>query len=430
MEQLLEMAKRVSDQAEIYSTDSRADSISFENARLKDIESSIQSGVSLRIIKNGVQGFAYTMNLIDRSGLIQNALDSLKGGVTGIFDFPLTKEVPSVDTYDPSLETVTASVIVEECQRVCELLSRLGKGQINLLAHRSINHRRILNSSGTDLAVKSSAYVLSTEILYPYTSASLHRSLLFKAFQKAPDDYLDYLSNTYAMSTKEVSPRGKEMKVLFLPETMYVLMSRLQSATNGVSIYQKISPVAEKIGGKVFDERITIYNDPLNDLLPGARSFDDEGIRCSLFPIVEKGVLKNFYYDLYFADKLNASPTGHGFRGSISSKPVPSLNHLSISPGKASFSDILRSIDRGVIVAGALGAHSGNIPLGDFSIGVSPALYVESGEIIGNIKDVMVAGNIYDTLKTVIEIENYFHPCFGGKFPAILFDNVNVTVRK
>ncbi len=197
-----------------------------------------------------------------------------------------------------------------------------------------------------------------------------------------------------------------------------------------MSIYQNISPVAGKIGEKIFDDKVSLSNNPLDDSIPGARAFDDEGTPCSLFPIVEKGVLKNFYYDLYFARKLKASPTGHGFRGSISSKPVPALNHLCISPGNASFYDLIRSIDRGIIIAGALGAHSGNIPNGDFSIGVSPALYVENGDIAGHVKDVMVAGNIYDVLKNVVAIENTVHPSFGGNFPAMLFDNVSVTIKK
>jgi PmbA protein len=90
----------------------------------------------------------------------------------------------------------------------------------------------------------------------------------------------------------------------------------------------------------------------------------------------------------------------------------------------------VRSIDCGIIVAGALGAHSGNIPHGDFSIGVSPALYIEKGEIAGHIKDVMVTGNIYDTLKSIIGIEDTLYLGSGGNFPSILFDSLNVTIKK
>jgi len=430
MVQLLETAMKVSDKAEVYSLDSRGDSVSFEDAQLKDINSSMQSGFSLRIIKNNILGFAYTRNLMNREELIRNALDSLKGGVEGLFELPLVKDLPSLNTYDLSIEAFTNLEMVEECTRICDLLSRKTKGQINISAYRSISRIRIINTSGTDLSLKSSAYGLNAQILYPYSSASLNRTLVSKTFKKASDEYLDYLVDTYDRSMKEVVPDGKKMKVLFLPETVYVLTWRLQSATSGLSLYQNISPVAEKIGKRIFDEKLSVYNDPLDDSVPGARAFDDEGTPCRRFPVVERGVLRNFYYDLYFARKLKTSPTGHGFKGSISSKPFPSLNRLTISPGSSLFSDLVQSIDRGIIIAGALGAHSGNIPNGDFSIGVSPAIYVEKGEIAGHVKDVMVSGNIYNTLKNIVEIENTLHPCYGGNFPSILFDNVNVTIKK
>lgn len=89
------MAKTVSDQAEIYSLDETTDGISFENAKLKDIESKAQSGLSLRIIKDGKLGFAYTKNLLNREELLQNAADSLKGGVEALFNLPLPKDLPS-----------------------------------------------------------------------------------------------------------------------------------------------------------------------------------------------------------------------------------------------------------------------------------------------------------------------------------------------
>jgi PmbA protein len=430
MEQLLEMTKKVTDKAEVYSVDSKGDSVSFEDAHLKDVQSSIQSGISLRIIKNNTLGFAHTKNLVNREELEKNALDSLKGGVEGFFELPLTKDLQSLDTYDPLIETITNSAIVEECSRVCNLLSQRTEGQINISAYRSVSSKRIINSCGTDLSLKSSAYILNTQVLYPYSYASLHRTLKSKSFKKSSDEYLDYFVDTYNRSMREITPDKNKMKVLFLPETMYVLMWRLQSATSGLSIYQNISPVAEKIGEKIFDEKLSIFNEPLDDSLPGARAFDDEGTPCSRFPVIERGMLRNFYYDLYFAQKLKTSPTGHGFKGSVSSKPAPALNHLVILPGNISFPGLIKSIDSGIIIAGALGAHSGNIPNGDFSIGVSPAIYIEKGEIVGNVKDVMVAGNIYDTLKNIVEIENTLHPCFGGKFPSILFDNVNVTIKK
>ena len=215
MEKLLEMAMKVSDQAEAYAIDTSGDRISFENSRLKDIKSSIQSGVSLRVLKNGFYGFAYTKSLSDRETLIQNALDSLKGKVDGDFTFPLTKDVQDLNTFDVSLETLLNSEVVDECSRACEFFSDKTTGQINVSAHRSLGSLRLLNSSGTDLSLRSSSYGLHPGLLYPYTSAALSRTFISKSFRKLPEEHLNFLAQTYNQSTKEINPgRNRERYLL------------------------------------------------------------------------------------------------------------------------------------------------------------------------------------------------------------------------
>ena len=77
-----------------------------------------------------------------------------------------------------------------------------------------------------------------------------------------------------------------------------------------------------------------------------------------------------------------------------------------------------------------MGAHSGNILNGDYSVGVSPALYIENGEIIGRVKDTMVAGNIYNTLKNVIAIGDTLNLVGNEMVPILLCDNVSVSAKK
>lgn len=435
MEKLLEMAQRVADQAEVFFIQDEADGASFENGRLKDIESKDQSGISLRLIKDDKVGFAYTKNLLDRGEFVQNALDSLKGGVEAPLDFPLTRKVPSLNTYDASIESLSNSALVEECTRVCEGMVPKTTGQINLSASRGIVRRRLINNHGTDLSARFSYYSLNAEILYPGSYSAIHRPLVRKKFEKAPVSYIQFLLDLYNSSLPEVTLPTGRMRVLFLPETLYALIWRLESATNGRNVYQKVSPLINKIGEAIFDEKLTIEDDPLDDRWPGARAFDDEGTACRSLPIVNRGVLKNFYYDLFYARKMTASPTGHGYKSAmwggetVSFKPAPSLAHLFIRPGDRSLAALIKTMDKGVIVAGVMGAHSGNILNGDFSVGLSPGLYVEGGEIRGHLKDAMVAGNIFEVMKKIIAMEDVLHPTYGGMFPAILFDDVSVATK-
>ena len=435
MEQLMEMAKRVSDQVELYALEEMGDGVGFENGKLKEIESQSQSGISLRVIRDGRLGFAYTKNLINREEFLQNALDSLKGKIEAPFDFPFTRHLLPLDSYDPSVELLSNRTMVEECQRVCEFVTSRTEGQVNVSGGRKTSRIRILNSRGTDISIAFSLYTFHTAVMYPNSYASIHRPWVHKRFEEVTDSSLRFILETYNQSLREIHPAGGKMKVLFLPETLYALLWRVQSVTNGRNIYQKISPVLGRLKEKVFDEKLTLYDDPLNDQVPGARGFDDEGTTCKPFPVVEKGVLTHFYYDLYHAGKMGVPPTGHGFKGgmwggeTISFKPSPSLEHLYIKPGEKSFPELLRLMDTGILIAGVMGAHSGNILNGDFSIGLSPGVYVEKGEIRGHVKDAMVAGNIFDTMTHIIEIEDTLHPASGGMFPAILFDGVSVATK-
>jgi len=435
MEKLLEIASKKTDQAEIYSLDETSDEIRFEDGKLKDIESKSQSGISLRMIKEGKLGFAYTKNLINPEETLQNAFASLKGGVEAPFSLPLTRLDLPLKTYDPSIEGLSNADIVEECKRVCDIIAPKTKGQVNLSAGRKIVRIRLINSQGTDLSSTSSFYFLGTEILYPGSYSSIHRGLIGKRFIQADNEYTNFLLDMYNPSGREVEPRGGKMKVLFLPESMYVLIWRVESATSGRNIHLKVSPIMGKLGEKVFDEKLTIFDDPLNDPVPGARGFDDEGVPCRTFSIIEKGVVANFYYDLNYATKMGVESTGHGYKASmwggetVSFKPSPSLEHLYIRTGSKSFPELVRSIEKGIIVAGAMGAHSGNIQNGDFSIGLSPGLYVEKGEILGHVKDAMIAGNVFDVMKNVVDLENAYHPAPTGTFPAVLFENVSVATR-
>ena len=435
MEQVLEMAKKVCDQAEIFTLEGASIGVSFENAALHDIDTDMESGFSLRIIKDNKLGFAYTRNLLDREELLQNALDSLEGGVEAGYEFPLTSALPQLDTFDESAESVTSTVLLEECRRVCDLLSAGSDGEIMAGAHLFTGTQRLLNSAGSDLSTRFSSVGVFGEIIFPGSGQGIGRFHSQKKFEPLPDRLIQETISWYTQAAREVTPKGGRMKVLFMPHSLYALTWRIKSGVSSKSVYDKISPLAGKVGQPIFDSKFSLISDPLDDRHPGARAFDDEGVPCSTMPIIENGVLNSFYYDLHYASKLKAVSTGHGFKSQqwggdvFSLKPTPSLSHLVVQPGDSSFEELLKSMDKGLIVEGALGAHSGNIPNGDYSIGADPAFYVENGEIVGRAKDVMVAGNIYETLKDIIALEDTLHRGSGGWMPAILCDNVSVSAK-
>jgi len=176
-------------------------------------------------------------------------------------------------------------------------------------------------------------------------------------------------------------------------------------------------------------EKLTLKDEPLNDSLPGARAFDDEGTPCRGLMLFERGVLRAFYNDRFYAHKTGTEPTGHGWRGDVTSRPEPSLAHLTMVPGERSLEQMLKLMGRGVIAVMPLGAHSGNRLHGDYSIGLAPGLWVEDGAIVGMVKDSLVTGNVYDDLKKVIAVEDRAHNAPMGRLPSLLLDDISFTTR-
>jgi PmbA protein len=151
--------------------------------------------------------------------------------------------------------------------------------------------------------------------------------------------------------------------------------------------------------------------------------------------LVEKGLLRSYYCDLLYARKLGALPTGHGYKTAmwggevVSFMPTPSLQHLTLGAGDRGLSEMISTMDRGIVVGQALGAHSGNIPNGDYSIGLAPGFYVERGEIVGRVKDAMASGNIYESLGNISAVENRLHHVQDGRYPAVLIEDASVAAQ-
>jgi PmbA protein len=437
MEILLAAARKAGAEAEVYALSSRSTAVSFENARLKDIEASIQSGLGLRLIKGGKLGLAYACNPPAPEELLKRALASIEaGGAEAPPAFSRPGAAALAGSYDPAIETLSTEQVADELAGICSRLGAVRDGQVNVSARFGTQEIRIVNSRGLDCAQKLSSYLVHPKLTFPGTYASINRALRAEGFARFPDETIEHLKGLFASAGRQARPRSGRMKALFLPEAMKVLYWRLEYGINAKNVFQKESRLLGRVGEKVFSDQLTFVDAP--GQRAGSRIFDDEGRPCRDTVLIERGVLKSYYSDLFYASKLGVPPSGHGYRAAqmgaetLSAPPAPALMHQGVLPGGVSLKEMIAKMDRGVIIGGAMGAHSGNFPNGDYSVGLAPALYVERGEIVGLVKDAMAAGNVYEELREVVAVESAAHAVAeapaGCRVPAVLVDGVSVTV--
>ena len=118
--------------------------------------------------------------------------------------------------------------------------------------------------------------------------------------------------------------------------------------------------------------------------------------------LIHQGKIDQFYSDRTIARSLGHSPTGNGFRPGLGGYPTPSLVNCIIESGKGSLSELISQMGNGLVIDQILGG--GPDISGDFSINVDLGYRIENGEIIGRVKDTMVAGNVYTILKQILSL--------------------------
>jgi len=175
------------------------------------------------------------------------------------------------------------------------------------------------------------------------------------------------------------------------------------AAFNGKTVLKGASPIGDKLGQPVFDKQLWLWDDPTISYRPGSRPSDDEGIPSQRTPLIEQGGVTNFLYDLQTAALAHTQSTGNGRRGH-GGLPAPSPSAFVIKPGNTTFDEMVNDIKEGLIIEQLMGAEQGNILGGDFSGNVLLGYKVESGKIVGRVKDTMVSGNIYQLLKQITAI--------------------------
>ncbi len=157
-------------------------------------------------------------------------------------------------------------------------------------------------------------------------------------------------------------------------------------AEEGLSIY------SGRIGEKVANENITVLDDPTLPYLYGSYEIDDEGYPAQRVVLIEKGILKNFLYDVFTALKFEKEPNGHGRREDFRSIPLPRMANTFIAKGPHKTEEILKSIDKGLLVK-KMGGGEVNPLTGDFVFEVREGYYLEKGEILYPVKGATLVGN-------------------------------------
>ncbi len=414
---ILARALKAAEEAEVFSVSSQETLVRFEANRLKQLQTNQKTAVALRIIKHGRTGYATSTRLDDVKTLVSNAVETARFGMEAKFQFPGLTPYPQIEVFDAAV----GAVPIDEMIKLGEgLIAPITGSTPGILCDAAVTRGtvsvRIINSRGGQASYRKSLFSLGVE-----ANLINDTDMLFVGDSETschpiadPSAVVNAVLWQLEMARNLAPVPGRTMPVVFTPDGVAgALIPSLMAAFNGKTVLEGASPIANRLGQQVFDEKLCLWDDPTLAYCPGSRPCDDEGVASQRTPLIERGTVANFLYDLQTAALAGKKSTGNGERGR-GGLPAPSPSAFVIAAGDTSFDDMVRDMKEGLVIEQLMGADQGNVLGGDFSGNVLLGYKVENGKIVGRVKPPMVSGNVYQILKDIPAIGN--RPKWVGGF--------------
>jgi len=438
MEQLIEVlrsAQKVAEQAEVFSLASQTVSVQFEANELKQVQTKESSSLALRIFREGRIGFATASGGGGWETLVDMAVETSQFGGPASFQFPsrFHRDSSEVCIFDPIVEEIAIERMVEIGK---ELIAKIRGHTPDILCDVEVNKRTgsisLINSQGGEGRYDKSFFgfslegilVRDTDMLFVGDSESSCRPDFIGI-----DDLAGRVIWQLQMAKKKATVSTKPLPIIFTPHGVAsALLSPLVLAFNGKAVFEGASPLKDKLGEQVFDKKLSLWDDATVAYGVGSYPFDDEGVPSQRLPLVANGVVANFFYDLQTAALAGTRSTGNGRR--VGGFPSPAISSLILGRRDISFQAMVEDMKEGLIVEQVIGAEQGNVLSGDFGGNVLLGYKVENGEIVGRVKDTMIAGNVYQVLKELPGIGQETR-WVGGilQTPSLNCSSVSVTTK-
>ncbi len=405
------------DDGELYFEYSQAESLSYDDGRIRSAAFDTAQGFGLRAIVGETTGFAHSTTMteasISRAAETVNAVKSGHGGTLAdppsgtnralyTDDNPLplipyetkVKTLEAIDAYARSknakIQQVSASLTAS-----WQAIQIIRAGGISVGDIRPLVRLNISIVVGEGDRMEMGSYGTGGRLTYD-------RFLNETTWKKATDEAL----RQALVNLESVDTPGGEMPVVLGPGWPGILLHEaIGHGLEGDFNRKKTSAFYDLMGKQVAARGVTVIDDGTMSDRRGSLTIDDEGTPTSSTTLIEDGVLVGFLQDRLNARLMGVKPTGNGRRQSHAHHPMPRMTNTYMANGNHDPAEIISSVDKGLYAVN-FGGGQVDITSGKFVFSATEAYLIENGKVGAPVKGATLIGNGPDCLTKVSMIGN------------------------
>lgn len=402
--QTLELAKRAvelaraagADEVEATVSVSRRFHVEARDVTISKLERSTGKTLGARIFIGGRKALLATSDLSEegmRDALARAVEQARFVAVDRFAGLPerFAGDTPDLGLFDGSIPQRDGDERVDEALELERLIRR--------------KDARIVNSSGSNYhdVVSTTAIANTAGFAGAYTSTRASRStgpVAHDGDVKRTAHYgtaarhvveLESLDDVARIAAERVTalfgarkPPTGTCSVIFEREVAASVLDDVFSAVSAASVAVGNSWLVGRIGDAVGSDRVTIVDDGRMIGKLGSSPFDGEGVATQRTVVFDRGALRTYLYDTYYARKLGAASTGNSTGNGVGT------GNFYLEAGKESLSDLIAGTKRGVLVLDTIGFATEHAS-GTYSRGAR-GLYIENGEVAYPVDEFTIAG--------------------------------------
>ncbi|RKY00684.1 hypothetical protein DRP77_10995 [Candidatus Poribacteria bacterium] len=157
------------------------------------------------------------------------------------------------------------------------------------------------------------------------------------------------------------------------------------------------------IGKRFGVEELSIADDGSIPGLYGSCKYDDEGVKTRKTYLIKEGVLVGRLHSRETAAKMGEEVTGNARALGYTHEPIVRMTNTYIEPRNASFEDMIADIKLGLYAVDMIG---GQTMTEMFTFSAAYGYMIRDGKVAEMVRDVVLTGNVFETLKNIDMIGN------------------------
>jgi TldD protein len=165
------------------------------------------------------------------------------------------------------------------------------------------------------------------------------------------------------------------------------------------------------LGKRLGSDILNIVDDGTISGQMGTHRYDDEGVATGETVLIRDGTLVGRLHSRETAAKMGETPTGNARSIGHQHQPIVRMTNTYIDQGDATFQDMIKDIKLGLY---ALDMFGGMTSMEMFTFSAAYGYMIRDGEIAELVRDVVLTGNVFETMMNIDAIGDTIGWAPGG----------------